>query len=139
MKKTHVLMPFHVALILCCFFGCASTKIESITKSGTNLCYYNNILIYCNFDNLQYRKQLETEFQKQFSKNNIQSIKSIDLFPPLKEYSPSEINAITASSGAALFLEVKILSLYTNKGDNNYFFLFLMMALFLEAVAAKLN
>lgn len=121
MKRIYALISF--CLVLCCLFGCASTKIEGITKPGTNLRHYNNILIHCNFDNLQYRKQLETEFQKQFSENGIRSIKSIDLFPPLKDYSPSEITAIAKSSSASLILEIKLQSLYTNKGDSSSFFI----------------
>lgn len=110
-----------IILLICLFANCSTTsKIESFEKPGSELHSYNNVLIYCNFDNLKYRKQLEDEFYKQFSRKNIVSIKSLDIFSPLQSYSDSEKNEILKSNNIEIIIEIKTISTTSNNGDSNF-------------------
>ena len=112
----------HLLIILSfLFINCSTTsKIESFEKPGTELHSYNNVLIYCNFDNLKYRKQLEDEFYKQFSRKNIVAIKSLDVLSPLESYSDTEKDEIFKAKNIEIILEIKTISTTSNNGDNNF-------------------
>ena len=84
---------FSILLFFCLFLFivCASTDIDGVVKPNVKLSKYNNVLVFCNIENYKYRKQLETEFQTQFSKNNIKSFKSLDFFSPLEYYTEEDL------------------------------------------------
>jgi len=69
----------------------------------------------------KYRKQLETEFQTQFSKNNIKSFKSLDFFSPLENYTEEDLQKILSDNNIEILLEVKILSTNAHNGDSSSF------------------
>ena len=112
-----------LCIILICFLtSCVSTKIEGFKKTEVNFYEYNNILVFCNFENLKYRKQLENEFYKEFNSKKIKSIKSIELISPLKSYSNEDVSNLIKEAGVEILMEIKILSINTNSGDSSSLF-----------------
>lgn len=105
------------------FYSCASTEIEGFQKPETNFYEYKNVCVYGNIENVKYRKTLENDISNQFNKQNITVVKSIDLFPPLKEYSSEEILQLVSKTNSEIFIEVKVLSVTTNNGDSSSFFM----------------
>ncbi len=77
------------------FVGCASTNLESIKNEEVNFYDYKKVLVHCNTADISLRKKLETYTKNEFKKYGKLSECSIELFPPLKEYSESEINSTT--------------------------------------------
>ena len=120
MKKYFLILLF-LCLFSSLFVGCASTDIDGVVKPNVKLSKYNNVLIFCNIDNYKYRKQLETEFQTQFSKNNIKSFKSLDFFSPLETYTESDFQKILSDKNIEIIIEIKILSTNAHNGDSSSF------------------
>lgn len=89
MKSLSIL--FFASLFL--FAGCASTNLESIKNEEVNFYDYKKVLVHCNTADISLRKKLETYTKNEFKKYGKPSECSIELFPPLKEYSESEINS----------------------------------------------
>ena len=119
--KKNILNFVYICLFSLLFVGCASTDIVGVVKPNIELSKYNNVLVYSNIENYKYKKQLETEFQKQFSKNNIRSYKSIDLFSPLENYTESDFQSILTEKNIEIMLAVKILSTNAQNGDSSSF------------------
>lgn len=120
MRKNKLLL-FFLCLFSLPFIGCVSTDIDGVVKDNVNLAKYNNVLIFCNIENYKYRKQLETEFQKQFSKNNIVSYKSLDFFSPLENYTDLDYQKILSEKNIEILIEVKILSSDAYNGNSSSF------------------
>ena len=89
MRKTIILML--ALLMICTIFGFATPA-----KSAP---LYDKVLIYCKFDDMNYRKQLEGKFLKYFKTNKITAAKSLELMPPLKEYTAEDIDKIMKDKG----------------------------------------
>ena len=119
--KKKLIYGILIIILISLSISCSTTsKIESFEKPGTELHTYNNVLIYCNFDNLKYRKQLEDEFYKQFSRKNIVAIRSLDILSPLESYSDTEKDEILKSKKIEIILEIKTISTTSNNGDSNF-------------------
>lgn len=123
MKKNFLFTSLLSILFLFLLSSCASTEIEGITKPDIKFYEYQKVFVYCNLENVKYRKNLENEICKQFNKQNIKAIKSIEVFPPLKEYSSEEIQNSISKTNSEIFIAVKILSVNTNNGDSSSFFM----------------
>ena len=117
--KKNILKFVYICLFSLLFVGCASTDIVGFVKPNIELSKYNNVLVYCDIENYKYKKQLETEFQKQFTKNNIRSYKSIDLFSPLENYAESDFQSILTEKNIEIMIAVKILSTNAYNGDSS--------------------
>ena len=121
--KKNCLFICIICLFLVLLNSCASTDIEGIKKTGVNFYEYNKVVVYCNLENIKYRKLLENELCKQFNKQNKTALKSIELLPPLKEYTADEIINSVSSTNAELLIEIKILSANTNNGSSSSVFM----------------
>lgn len=88
MKKFAI--PFFISLFL--ITACASTKIESIKNDEVNFYDYKKILVFCNTEDISLRKKFENHTVNEFNKYGKTSESSITIFPPLKNYSETEIN-----------------------------------------------
>jgi len=108
MRKTIILML--ALLMICTIFGFATPA------KSTPL--YDKVLIYCNFDDMNYRKQLEGKFLKYFKTNKITAAKSLELMPPLKEYTAEDIDKIMKDKGLETLLEIKLLDCKVTSEDD---------------------
>ena len=108
MRKTIILML--ALLMICTIFGFAAPA-----KSAP---LYDKVLIYCNFDDMNYRKQLEGKLLKYFKTNKITASKSLELMPPLKEYSAEDIDKIMKDNDLDTLLEIKLLDCKVTSEDD---------------------
>ena len=108
MRKTIILML--AFLMLCTAFG-----FSAPAKSAP---LYDKVLIYCNFDDMNYRKQLESKLLKYFKTNKITAAKSLELMPPLKEYSAEDIDKIMKDNDLETLLEIKLLDCKVTSEDD---------------------
>ena len=99
MRKTIILTMFLLAL---CAFLC-------IAAPAKNAPLYDKVLIYCNFDDMSYRKQLEKKFIKYFKAKDKKKKKSLEIMPPLKEYSTTDVDKIMKDNSLDTLLEIKLL------------------------------
>ena len=97
MRKKHLLI-FLIALSFM-LFSCASIKISTIKNENKKLSKISGYLVYCDIADIELRTNLEKEIVNQFLKVNEKANESIALFPPLKNYSTSEINEKSKENG----------------------------------------
>ena len=108
MRKTIILIM--IIMMVCTAFGLAApAKSEPL---------YDKVLIYCNFDDMNYRKQLENKFLKYFKTQKITAAKSLELMPPLKEYTAEDIDKIMKDNGLETLLEIKLLDCKVTSEDD---------------------
>lgn len=78
-------------LSLLVIFGCAETRVTSIKSILHG--EYSNVLLMASFDDLQLQNDYESALHNAFLSRGVASIRGIDVFPPLRTYSDSEVNA----------------------------------------------
>ncbi|MBQ8678160.1 MAG: hypothetical protein IJ530_00170 [Treponema sp.] len=103
------------------FFGCASTKIESVKNPEINFSDYKNVLIFGNTQDLTVRKLLENNISKELKKVMKKSSESIDIISPLKEWSETEIQNAIENNNFDLLLNISITSSSSNTGSSSNF------------------
>lgn len=104
-----------IILIMTIMMVCAAFVSAAPAKSAP---LYDKVLIYCNFDDMNYRKQLEGKFLKYFKTNKITAAKSLELMPPLKEYTAEDIDKIMKDNGLDTLLEIKLLDCKVTSEDD---------------------
>ena len=100
-----------LALLMMC-------TIFSFAAPAKSAPLYDKVLIYCNFDDMNYRKQLEGKLLKYFKTNKITAAKSLELMPPLKEYSAEDIDKIMKDNDLDTLLEIKLLDCKVTSEDD---------------------
>ena len=86
------------------------STVSGFAAPAKNAPLHDKVLIYCNFDDMNYRKQLENKLLKYLKAKNITAAKSLELMPPLKEYTDSDVDKIMQDNGLDTLLEIKLLS-----------------------------
>ena len=104
-----------IILIMIIMMVCAAFSFAAPAKSAP---LYDKVLIYCNFDDMNYRKQLENKFLKYFKTQKITASKSLELMPPLKEYTAEDIEKIMKDNGLETLLEIKLLDCKVTSEDD---------------------
>lgn len=91
MKKDKILYFF----VVCLFFtSCSSVKISTVKNQEKRIFNTEAIVVYCNSADIEFRTILESTAKEYFEKNGKSSIQSINLFPPIREYSLTEVYEI---------------------------------------------
>ena len=120
MEKNGYRILFMLSLFLT---SCATTKIESVKKPDAELTKYKKTLIYVDIQDIQFRKLLEKDIEEQLAMQKKNIIKSIEIIPPLKEYSESDINKICRDNSIDSIIKISVISLSTNNGDSSSVFI----------------
>lgn len=104
MKKLFILfIPF-------VFICCASTDISSFKNPDINFSDYKKILVYGNSRDIDFQKSIENFLVITFKENNIEAVSSIELIPPLKEYTEEDIQKILYENEIDGYLSVSVVS-----------------------------
>ena len=115
---------YRILFILSLFLtSCATTKIESVKTPDAELTKYKKTLIYVDIQDIQFRKLLEKDIEEQLAMQKKNIIKSIEIIPPLKEYSESDINKICRDNSIDSIIKISVISLSTNNGDSSSVFI----------------
>ena len=104
-----------IILIMIIMMVCAAFSFAAPAKSAP---LYDKVLIYCNFDDMNYRKQLENKLLKYFKTQKITAAKSLELMPPLKEYTAEDIDKIMKDNGLETLMEIKLLDCKVTSEDD---------------------
>ncbi|MFQ5753667.1 MAG: hypothetical protein ACE5HI_16885 [bacterium] len=72
-------------------FSCAWTNVTSIKDPNYSQIQFNSILVVAAFSDIEYRQDTELAFTKQLEKQGANVIRSIDMFPPTREVSNTEL------------------------------------------------
>lgn len=99
---------FGIALFSVLTVGCASTNITAVKDPAFADRIYLKPAIYANTEDLQWRRSLEDTFVSELKKHGIESLTTIELAPPTREYRPDELAKILADNGVDALLLVEI-------------------------------
>ncbi len=107
----------HFLLIVGMFFlyACAWTTLNSIKNPEFRNKKFTKILIIAPFSDLGVRQSTEEAFKKQFELAGIPSVPSIELFPPIKNYSEEEIMKILRENNIEGILVVALKRYWNSK------------------------
>jgi hypothetical protein len=109
MKK--ILIFFTVVI----FTGCASTSVYTIHNPDINVIRYSKIVVFANFQDVSLRKTIEKNFVEQLETYNIFSCTTLELFPPLRQYTCKEVNDKLDSKKIDAVLIIDLADYYEDK------------------------
>ncbi|MGC8719221.1 MAG: hypothetical protein ACP5TY_04340 [Thermodesulforhabdaceae bacterium] len=78
-------------LIVLYLSGCAWTTLSTIKNPELSQVKFRKILVVAPFSDIGLRKQTENAFIAQFHLSGVNAISSIELIPPVKEYTEQEL------------------------------------------------
>lgn len=105
-------------LISLFFISCASAKITSIKNSEKSVLDCKGFVLYVNVSDLEFRKKMESKLKENFSKYNKNSIESLSIFPPIRDYSYEEIKSKSLEKGYDTILYISAIS---SEKETGYF------------------
>lgn len=105
-KKVFYFLPIISISIL--LSACTTTKISSFRDSSVGSKQYKKILVLANLDDIQWQEYVETRFANELSNKGIIAVRSLDIFPPTREYNEKEVKKrmIANKIESSLFIKV---------------------------------
>jgi hypothetical protein len=85
---------FLIIILVLLIIGCATTEVASIKNPLYENIKYDKVLILTYFDDIDYRQEAENCFVIILKESGIKAVRSIDLFPPYKNYTNDEFDQI---------------------------------------------
>ena len=126
MKKVKQLIVFFSVVLLT---SCTSVKISTIKNQDKKVYNHQGIVICSNSKDIEFRTTVESKVKDYFEKYGKRTIQSIKLFPPLREYSITEIYEISKENNYDSILFISSLS-EKQTGQTGYVFPFQYYFLF---------
>ena len=78
----------YILLVVLFITGCASSHLSSITAPDHGA--YHTVLVAANYSDVGLRQEYESVLEFALEQNGIKCYRSVDIYPPLREYSDSE-------------------------------------------------
>lgn len=95
--------------------GCAWTKISSVKDPDFANVKFSKILVFAPFSDLEYRQTTEGKFQNALNQKGVIPVKSLDLFPPTREFSEYGIMNVLDKNGIEGILFVTLADYWTSQ------------------------
>lgn len=80
-----------ILLVGAFFFSCAWTNVTSMRDPNYSETQFDSILVVAPFSDIEYRQYTESAFQKEMKKRGANVFRSIDMFPPTRYVSNTEL------------------------------------------------
>lgn len=97
------------------FAACATTEVATIRNPAVSNIQYDLILVSAPFTDLELRRNTEQAFVAELSDYGVAALPAIDVFPPLKQYSETEIADEIARRGVDAIMSVVITDYYEDQ------------------------
>ena len=114
MKRIYFIV-LNVFLVLL-FASCTSVKISTIKNEQKKISDVSGYLVYCNIADMELRNTLESSIVEKFTEKGKKAKESILLFPPIREYSYTEINEKCMNEGLNAKLTISPINSSTETG-----------------------
>ena len=85
---------FTILLISIILIGCAETRLETVRNPNLSRIKFKKILVVAPFTDIGLRRQTENAFVSKFTSTEVQSVSSLQILPPIKDYTDSELMGI---------------------------------------------
>ncbi|MGC8898745.1 MAG: hypothetical protein ACP5ON_11015 [Bacteroidota bacterium] len=102
-------------LIVLYLSGCAWTTLSTIKNPELSQVKFRKILVVAPFSDIGLRKQTENAFIAQFHLSGVNAISSIELIPPVKEYTEQELLNILQQNNIDGVLVVALQDYWTSQ------------------------
>jgi len=85
MKQRH---RISILVIIAAFLvtSCATTSISFLNNPEIKLSSFNKIMVFAPFQDISWRKSMESYFVEEFTKKGKNAVSSIEIVSPLKTY-----------------------------------------------------
>ena len=104
-----------VALMIFYLTGCAWTTLNTVKNPELSQVKFRKILIVAPFSDIGLRKQTENAFLTQFNLLGINAVPSIELIPPLKDYTEQDLLKILEQNNIDGVLVVALQDYWTSQ------------------------
>jgi len=104
-----------LASILAITTSCATTSMSFLSNPEIRVSSFKKIMVYAPFQDISWRKSMESYFVEEFTKNGKNAISSIEIVSPLKTYTDQEFNALLANAGIDAVISIIIVDSYTDQ------------------------
>ena len=95
--------------------SCATTSLTSIKNQDYDNLEFKRLLIFASSQDLYFKKTAEAAFLEAFSAKGYTCFQSIELFPPLKQYTNEELNRIYQDNNIDALIVITIMDEYSEK------------------------
>jgi PKD repeat protein len=102
-------------LIAVYLMGCASTKISTVRNPESYNTKFENILVIVPFTDIGLRRQTEEIFVSKFNSSDMKALSSLELMPPIKDYSDQELMNILDKNKVDGILTVALKDYWTSE------------------------
>jgi PBP1b-binding outer membrane lipoprotein LpoB len=102
-------------LIAVFLIGCASTEISTVRNPELYNTKFENILVVVPFTDIGLRRQTEGIFVSKFNSSDMKALSSLELMPPVKEYSNQELMNILDKNKVDGILTVALKDYWTSE------------------------
>jgi hypothetical protein len=104
LKKLFILFLIATLLVT----GCSKTNLTSFIDPDFKNTTYNKLMVFAIIDDLEMRSKFEKTIVEQFALNKINSMASMDVFPPTREINPEELPIVFETNRIDGVLQVSI-------------------------------
>lgn len=98
-----------------CIMGCATTQIETLSNPNYRSTIMKRILVSVPFQDLALRKYSESSFKQQLELNSFIVYMSIDVLPPIKQYTKEDLISVITKYNIQALLEITLTDFYTKQ------------------------
>ena len=102
-------------LIAVYLMGCASTEISTVRNPESYNTKFENILVVVPFTDIGLRRQTEGIFVSKFNSSDMKALSSLELMPPIKDYSDQELMNILDKNKVDGILTVALKDYWTSE------------------------
>jgi len=102
-------------LIAVYLMGCASTEISTVRNPESYNTKFENILVVVPFTDIGLRRQTEGIFVSKFNSSDMKALSSLELMPPVKDYSDQELMNILDKNKVDGILTVALKDYWTSE------------------------
>ena len=102
-------------LIAVYLMGCASTEISTVRNPESYNTKFENILVVVPFTDIGLRRQTEGIFVSKFNSSDMKALSSLELIPPIKDYSDQELMNILDKNKVDGILTVALKDYWTSE------------------------
>jgi hypothetical protein len=114
MKQRH---RISILVIIAAFLvtSCATTSISFLNNPEIKLSSFNKIMVFAPFQDISWRKSMESYFVEEFTKKGKNAVSSIEIVSPLKTYTNEEFNTLLMNAGIDAVISIIVVDAYTDQ------------------------
>ncbi|HBY57394.1 MAG TPA: hypothetical protein DEG96_05980 [Candidatus Atribacteria bacterium] len=114
MKRKYFVLIL-ILIITLWLIGCAKTKLDTVKNPELSHIKFEKILIVAPFTDIGLRRQTENVFVSKFASADMTAVSSLELIPPIKEYTDQELLNILDQNRIDGILTVALKDFWTTK------------------------